>query len=292
MLVHIPSYSFFFLNAPTVILIYSKVEGDLFFFTWQMTLVPTFLYLILLSLKYLKKIVILDEGTYKETYSLKTNRFQLLDHFFHLVLTLAMLFIAFYSAYILDHLELGNAVSKKPLYVSIGIYLVVQFAYTHSSKSMEKESFLPVTQQEKKHTSLVTSIMTPVLNFLGTSFVFCQGGTCSTIYGSTISAICSAFGISISEWLPILDWLTFLLVLVSVGVLYFAKKSFTYKPFLISCVAAVMIFTDQLLLHKRWPVYIANVLMIGAALWNSKLNKAGFFFGGKKKKAKGETPSN
>jgi len=287
MLVHIPSYSFFFLNALTVILTYSKLEGDLFFFTWQMSFVPTFLYLIILSLKYLKRIIILDEGTYKESYSLKTNRFQLLDHFFHLVLTLTMLFIMFYASYILDNSDLGKTVTKKPLYVSIALYLIVQFAYTHSSKSLEKESLLPMSQ-EKKHTSLYTTVMSPILNFLGTSFMFCQGGTCSSIYGSTISAIFSAFGISISEWLPVLDWLTFLLVLVSVGVLYYAKKSLTYKPFLISVVAAVIIFSDQLFFQKRWPVYIANVLMIGAALWNSKLNKAGFFFGGKKKKAKTE----
>ena len=287
MIVHIPSYSFFFLNALTVILVYAKLEGDLFFFTWQMSFMPTFLYFIILSLKYLKKVIILDEGTYKESYSLKTNRFQLLDHFFHLVLTLLMLFITFYAAHILDNYESGAKVSKKPLYVSIALYLIVQFAYTYSSKSMENESILPLSQ-DKKQTSLYTTIMTPVLNFLGTSFMFCQGGTCSTIYGSTISAIFSAFGISISEWLPVLDWLTFLLVLVSVGVLYYAKKSFTYKPFLISCVAAVIIFSDQLYFQRRWPVYIANVLMIGAALWNSKLNKAGFFSGLRKKKAKAE----
>jgi len=280
MLVHLPSYPFVLLNGLTCILAYAKVEGELFFFTWQMTLAPTFLYLLIQTLTYLKKVVILDEATYKEVYSIKINRFQLLDSFFHLVLTLLMFFKAVYIAYMLDVED--EPVSSKPLFASVALYMMVHFGYTYLSKSFDKDP--SVGQGEKKDSSLFTSIMSPILNFLGSSFVLCGGGTCSTIYGSTISAIFSAFGISVSEWLPFLDWLTFLLVLVSVGVLYYAKKDLTYKPFLLSCVAATIIFADQLFLQMRWPIYIGNVMMVTAALWNSRLNKAGFMFGGKKKK--------
>jgi hypothetical protein len=285
MLVHLPSYPFVLLNGLTCVLTYAKVEGELFFFTWQMTLAPTFLYLIIQTLIYLKKVIVMDESTYKEVYSIKINRFQLLDSFFHLVLTLLLLFKAFYIAYMLDVEE--EPVSSKPLFAAVALYMIVNFAYTYSAKSFDKDNSVA----EKKDGSLFTSVMSPILNFLGSSFVLCGGGSCSTIYGSTISAIFSAFGISISEWLPFLDWLTFLLVLVSVGVLYYAKKDLSYKPFLLSCVAAIIIFSDQLFLQMRWPVYIGNVLMVTAALWNSRLNKGKFMFGGGFKKKTTPKPS-
>jgi len=82
-----------------------------------------------------------------------------------------------------------------------------------------------------------------------------------------------------------LDWLTLLLVIVSVVVLYYAKKDLKYKPFIISCVAAVMIFAATAFEQIRYLVYVGNALMIAAALWNSRLNKAGFGFGKRKTKA-------
>lgn len=271
MIIHSPSYTFCILNAATVILAFSKLEGDLFFFDWKMTLCPSLLYLVLINLWYLKKIIFLDEKAVKEHFSLKLNQFQLLDHFFHLMLSMLLLFILGYTAYILDLEDIK--ISKKPIYIAIGLYLVIQFLYTFVAKSMENESLLPTTA-DKKTAPVFTTIMSPILNFLGSSFVLCGGGTCSGIYGSTISAIGSAFGISVSEWLPFLDWLTLFLVIVSVVVLYYAKKSLTYKPFLVSCVAAALIFADSLVFQKRYPIYVGNVLMIGAAIWNSKMNKA------------------
>jgi len=196
-----------------------------------------------------------------------------------------MLFFVGYMAYFLDAGKLK--VSTKPIYLAIALYLITQGIYSYVTKSIENSTLLPIGG-EKENTSLLTSIMSPILNFLGTSFVFCSGGTCNTIYGSTISAISSAFGISISEWIPFLDWLTFLLVLVSVGVLYYAKQELTYKPFLLSVVAAIIIFADTFYLQMRYPIYLGNVLMIAAALWNSKLNKASLF--GFKKKKPAATP--
>jgi len=279
MIIHSPSYTFFFLNGASLVLTYCKLEGDLFFFTWKMTLAPTILYLIILSLQYLQKVVVMDETTYKESFSLKINRFQLLDNFFHFLFSLLMLFVVGYTTYAID-LELPE-IKTKPIYISAALYLTLQLIYTYSSKSLEQGSFLPMSNKDKE-ASLFTSFMSPILNFLGGSFMLCGGGSCSSIYGSTISAIFSAFGISISEWLPFLDWLTLLLVIVSVVVLYYAKKSITYKPFLLSCVAALLIFADSLYFQIRYPIYVGNVLMIVSALWNSRLNKASMF--GKRKR--------
>ena len=282
MLTHTPSYSFFILNGASFVLCYSKFEGDLFFFTWMMTLAPTSLFLFISCLKYLKNIVVIDDAVYKECYTLKTNHFQLLDNFFHLNFNLIALFFTGYLAYSLDQED--TEMNKKPLYLSIALYLFTQFSYSYVSRSIEQESYLPFSTKNKD-TSMMTSVVSPIFNFLGSSFMLCNGGTCSSIYGSTISAIFSAFGISISEWLPFLDWFTLLLVLVSVFVLYYAKKSLTYGPFLLSCLGAVVIFSDTLMFQMRYPIHVGNLLMIISALWNSKLNKAGFFFPGKPKKA-------
>lgn len=279
MIIHAPSYSFFFFNGASIVLCYCKLEGDLFFFTWKMTLAPTLFYLAILALRYLKKVVVMDETIYKESYSVKVNHFQLLDNFFHFLFSLLLLFIVGYATYSAD--KESPQIKTKPFYIAAILYFALQLVYTYASRSLDQSSHLPTSENEK-NTSIVTSILSPVLNFLGSSFVLCTGGTCSTIYGSTISAIFSAFGISISEWLPFLDWLTLLLVIVSVLVLYYAKKDFTYKPFLISLFAAILIFADTLVFQKRYPIYVGNVLMIGSAIWNSRLNKAGFRFGGKK----------
>lgn len=282
MLTHSPSYSFFILNGASFVLCYSKVEGELFFFTWTMALAPTFLFLFISCLKYLKNIVLIDDTVYKECYTLKTNHFQLIDNFFHLNFNLLALFFSGYLAHQLDMED--TEMNKKPLYLSVALYLFMQFSYSYVSRSIEQESYLPFSAKNKD-TSMMTSIMSPIFNFLGSSFMLCSGGSCSSIYGSTISAIFSAFGISISEWLPFLDWFTLLLVIVSVLVLYYAKRSLTYKPFLVSVVGAVVIFADTLMFQMRYPIYLGNLLMIASALWNSRLNKAGFFFPGKPKKA-------
>jgi len=271
MLVHTPSYTFGILNGLTVIFAYAKLEGDLFFFDWKMTLAPTILYLIILTLRYLHKVVFMDEKVYKESFSLKLNRFQLLDHFFHFIMTLNMLFFVGYAAYFLDVEEVK--VPTKPLYIAIALYLIIQIVYSAVSRSIENDNLLPMTNKEKD-SSIFTAIMSPILNFLGSSFVLCSGGQCSGIYGSTISAIGSAFGVSVAEWLPFLDYFTLLLVLVSVMVLYYAKKDLMYKPFLISVFAGILIFADTLYFQMRYPIYVGNVLMIAGALWNSKLNKA------------------
>jgi len=254
-------------------LAYAKFEGDLFFFNWLMTFSPTLLYLALQMLRYLKRIIIIDEETIKDAHGITAKRFSLMDNLFHFILSLLMLCFVFYAIYRRDQMALN--LSAGPLYVMGALYLFVQVFYTYSAKAAQNALLLPLAKdEEKKRSPLLTSILTPLFNFLGASFAVCGGGTCSSIYGSTISAIFSAFGISISEWMPYLDGVTVILVLVSVYVLYYAKKSFTYKPFILGTAAAVIILITQFFFTTRYPIYVGNVMMIAAALWNSKLNKA------------------
>jgi len=248
-----------------------------------MTFSPTLLYLALQMFIYLKRIIIVEEDSIRDVHGIVSKRFTLMDNLFHFILSLLMLCFAWYALYRRDHLNYN--LSVKPLYIAAALYLFTQVFYTYSVRAAENALLLPVSNEAKdKGTSLLTTILTPIFNFLGGSFVLCSGGSCSSIYGSTLSAIFGAFGISVSEFLPYLEGVTIILVLVSVYVLYYAKKSFKYKPFILSAVAAVMIIGTQLFFETRYPIYVGNVLMIGAAIWNSRLNKATSSLFGKRSK--------
>lgn len=276
MIIHAPSYTFFILNILTIILCYAKFEGDLFFFNWMMTFSPTLLYLAIQMVIYLKRVIIIDEDSLTDDKAIHQNRFQLIDNLFHFLLSLLMFCFAAYVLYRLDNPD--SQLSKRPIYIISTFYLFVQFLYTLSAKSMQEQSTLPISNEEKStSSSILTTMLTPLFNFLGSSFMICSGGTCSTIYGSTISAIFGAFGISISEWLPYLDGVTIILVFVSVYVLYYAKQSLTYKPFMLGAAGAIAILFTTFFLETRYPIYVGNVCLIAAAIWNSKLNKAKLF---------------
>lgn len=281
MIIHAPSYSFFLLNLITLILCYAKFEGDLFFFNMTMTFSPSLAFLLLQTLRYLKRVIIIDEERVKDRIAAALDQMELLDNLFHFILSLFLTCFCCYFIHRYDHTEKNLPTS--PLYILALLYLITQVIYSHVTKSKREEMLLPMSENKDKNVSLMTSLLTPVFNFLGGSFMICTGGTCSTIYGSTISAIGSAFGISISEWLPYLDGVTIILVFVSVYILYYAKKSFVYKPFLLGFAGAVCIVPTSLFTDLRYPIYLGNVLMITAAVWNSKLNKATMSFFAKSK---------
>jgi hypothetical protein len=273
MIIHAPSYSFFLLNIVTLILCYAKFEGDLFFFNMTMTFSPTLLFLVLQTVRYLKRVIMMDEETVKDKFAASLNEMELIDNLFHFIMSLFITCFCIYFIHRYDYSE--KNLPKAPLYILVLSYLLSQVVYSFISKSKKNELLLPMSDQHnKQESSLMTIILTPIFNFLSSTIPICAGGTCSTIYGSTISAIGSAFGISISEWLPYLDGVTLILVFVSVYILYYAKQSFTYPPFLLGLVGAILIVPTSLFTSMRIPIYLGNVLMIAAAIWNSRLNKA------------------
>jgi len=241
----------------------------------MMTFSPTLLYLAIQMFVYLKRVIWIDEESITDDKSIELNRFKLMDNLFHFILSLLLFCFGTYVLYREDHPN--YQLSKRPIYILATFYLFVQFLYTYFANSVKNQTVLPLSAQDSKNTSIITTMLTPVFNFLGGSFVICSGGACNSIYGSTISAIFGAFGISISEWLPYLDGVTLILVFISVYVLYYAKKSLTYKPFILGCIGAVLIVISTLFLETRYPIYAGNVCLIGAAIWNSRLNKAKLF---------------
>lgn len=58
--------------------------------------------------------------------------------------------------------------------------------------------------------------------------------------------------------------------------LYSVKESVIYPPFIITFSGACLIIVDMFIIKIPYVIYIGNGLIIGSALWNSKLNKFSF----------------
>ena len=121
-----------------------------------------------------------------------------------------------------------------------------------------------------------------ILSTLGNSVAVCSGGACNSFYISTISAFFAAFGVSVTHFIHYLNYLCVVLLLFSLISLYSVKNSWKYGPFLVTLIGASMIFCDMFIIDLNVLNYIGNAKVIGAAIWNTKLNK--FKFGRPKKK--------
>ena len=111
---------------------------------------------------------------------------------------------------------------------------------------------------------------------MGNTMTICAGGSCNSIYVSTISAFFSAFGIPVFEYIHYLNFIAIFFIAISLISLYAVKMSFKYAPFLISLLGASLVITDMAIIELDSLTYIGNVCMIGAAIWNSRINKHRF----------------
>lgn len=106
----------------------------------------------------------------------------------------------------------------------------------------------------------------------------CAGGVCNSLYVSTISAFFSAFGVPIFEYMHYFNFLVYIFMAVSLFSLYAVKNSWKYPPFLVSLIGAIMIIVDMQLFDLNYLTYVGNVMLIGSAIWNSRLNKRKFSY--------------
>ena len=123
-------------------------------------------------------------------------------------------------------------------------------------------------------------IVNIILTTMGNSFSICAGGACNSFYISTFSAFFSAFGISIANYIQYLNYFCVFLLGFQLVTLYSVKRSILYAPFILTLIGAIMIITDMFFYDLNFLNYAGNILIIGSAFWNIKLNKVRF---GKKK---------
>lgn len=115
------------------------------------------------------------------------------------------------------------------------------------------------------------AILAGFLNFLTPALTVCTiNGTCSSMYVSIFSSVFSAFGVSISDFITILNPLTYLLLFFTVLSLFFAKNTIWHPPFILGMISATSILLFQYL-NLFMMVFIANILLIVSVLWNNQV---------------------
>ena len=275
------SYTVPILNLITLVLLYSKVEGELFFWSWTATLSPTLLSLLVIAGKSLYALIAFDPSKVMESKEYTHVKLYFIKSLFNIIFSIFGFAIVYVYGALKDNVN--SQITNSHLFALLAALMLVYLIYSFWVDTEANRLMLPAAVQDQ-HSSLknritacFSAMIAPIVNFLGASMVICSGGGCTTIYGSTISAIFGAFGVSATEWLPFLDWLTGILVLVSVYVIYTAKHSFTYLPFILSSIAGVLILTSMLFLTTRYFIYIGNVLMITSAYLNYKMNVPNLF---------------
>ena len=124
-----------------------------------------------------------------------------------------------------------------------------------------------------------------VFNLLGATTMVCAGGACNSLYISSITLFFSSIGISLTDWLPFLNGLGFIFVIIALFSLYSAKKDVKYPPFYLGCLFSTIILIDITgLYHSIILLVVSNVGMIGCSCYNIMNNGAPLQLGRKKKK--------
>jgi hypothetical protein len=148
-----------------------------------------------------------------------------------------------------------------------------------------EESYL----EWKKNTKfpVIGILLNQIFNILGATTMVCAGGACNSIYISSLTLFFSSIGITLTDWLPYLNGLGFIFVIVALLSLYSAKKSVVYPPFIIGCLCSLVILCDIVGAFHSLPLLVAaNLGMIGCSLYNLKANTAPLRFKKKKKHRK------
>lgn len=73
-----------------------------------------------------------------------------------------------------------------------------------------------------------------------------------------------------------MNYLCLILLAFSLLSLYSVKESIIYAPFLITLIGSCLIINDMFFYKLPYAIWVGNVMIIGSAFWNSKLNKFSF----------------
>ena len=277
----------FFLPICTLLslyLFYQKASDNLMA-SWYLCLTPLNIYFSLKFLYFMYKIAYPDENNAYNIIRLKLKRFENisnLSNFFSLL---------FYAGYIVLFYFIGLFLDTKKdeyifssVYVGFGI-LTLQIIYSFlrtlppfsimkhiiSYKKNEDDE----EAEKSTYTAFIGTIVAPILTYFSNMMIVCStsSGMCTQLYMSTITSLLGAFGVSISHFSDYLFPITMILLGVSLVSLWIKRKSFTHKPFLLGSFSAILIFISHYVETLWFLIYIGNVLMILAAVWNMKMNK-------------------
>lgn len=248
---------------------------------WQATFYPVYLFLIYKFIKFFLRIVKTessDDSGEKETKIIKIanlGKVVLISNFFSLI-NYTLSFLGIYNlAEFLD--------KRKDEYLFSFLYFISSICISHIIYSVfRKTSIFAIKskkddEQSTNTLAFISSLSTPLLTYLSNMMIVCSGssGVCTQIYMSTIASLLGAFGVTISDFSDYLFPITVVLLGISVFSLYIKRKKFTHKPFLLGLFSSVIILIAHIWQETKlyYLIYPGNILMIGAAIWNAKLNK-------------------
>jgi len=265
----------------SIYLFYNKLI-DNFMTKWQVCFFPTYIFITLNFLKVFYRII-KQEQEENEHHAFIYVRVRNLDNiliasnFFFLILYAEAFLVIFYFCEFMDY--------KKDEYLFYSVYSLLAILTTHVMYCLVRllpmfkldshNNYSDNNEQGSTTTAFVGSLMAPILTYFSNMMIVCNAsaGTCTQIYMSTITSIFGAFGVTISDFSDYLFPVTVVLLLVSLFSLYINKRKILHPPFLLGVFSTFIIILSHFVETLWILLYVGNILMIVAAIWNARLNK-------------------
>jgi hypothetical protein len=244
---------------------------------WQACLYPMYLNFIILFIKYALKIFyseLNDDGENKSLIRAKNiERVVLISNFFKFLYA-PLFFLMFY--YIGEFLDRREDIYLFYSFYVLSAILISQVLYSLIRMLSLFDISVKRDSQADSNSVLafVSSVLTPILTYFSNMMIVCSSsGVCTQVYASTIASLLGAFGVTLSDFSEYLFPITVVLLGISLFSLYIKNKKLLHKPFLLGVFSCVLIILSHVFEPCAWLIYPGNVLMIGAAIWNARVNK-------------------
>jgi Na+/melibiose symporter-like transporter len=271
----------------TLLFLFQKIN-DNFMSKWQVCFYPLF---VLFAYKFLVsfiRILRTDNGEIDENSTEKDFKFKLrikniekiilISNFFSLINSALSAVTVFYAAEFMDR--------KEDDYLFLTIYMIAALCISHLIYTLiRKTTFFSIKREgyniyeengagPNSSIAFLSSLTAPALTYLSNMMIICNGGACTQIYASTIASLLGAFGVSVADFSEYLFPITIVLLSVSCFSLYIKKGKLDHPPFLLGVFASAVILLSHIFEEKiGFMTYPGNALMIGAAIWNARINK-------------------
>lgn len=296
------NFLFPFTFALTCYYLIQKIN-DNFMAGWLICFYPLLFFIVLQFLQSIYKIIVSEFFTEEDDsmfggnqVNIKINmdnldRIVLISNFFKMIISSLTFFSIYYISDFLDFKKDESLIYSIYLLISACITSMIYYSLRKlsmfaikrpSNKASEGERDPETGEllQQNTYLTFFSTLTAPILTYFSNMMIVCSAntGVCTQIYASTIASLLGAFGVTISDFSEYLFPITIVLLGVSLFSLYAKKKSLLHKPFLLGVFSCVLIlishFNEKNLLH--YLIYPGNIFMIGAAIWNARMNK---FFG-------------
>jgi MFS family permease len=266
----------------TIYFILQKLNDNLMT-RWHAPFIPIYILLLFRFLKSFIRIIKteshdeIDEELPKVNLQIKNfDRVILISNFFTMINSSMFFLSVYYLSEFLDKREDEQMLTCLYLIIATCISQIIYSALRKTALfSIKRESVNGGNEQPDNKLAFISSLIAPALTYMSNMMIVCNSGVCTQVYMSTIASLLGAFGVTLSDFSEYLFPITIVLLGISLFSLYIKNKKLLHKPFLLgvfSCSLIIIshVFEDTSLYYLIYP---GNILMIGAAIWNARVNK-------------------